>query len=321
MSKGTPIGRVDRLTITTIMDNYVDVFLPSTEMTKRWGPPDMVPCKSASHGKPAPLWAEHGLSLLIEAEHEGLVHRILFDTGFTDDGVPHNLNRLGIDTKGIDFIVVSHGHPDHTAAVPGVLRSAGKKIPVITHPDAFLKRYLVFPNGDRVLSNTFDKTIITSSGGEAVLTSKDTELAPGVIATGEINMINDFEQHFPLAYYEKEGELTKDLFHDEKSLVIHLKNAGIVVLSGCSHRGIINTVNYAKKLTGIDEVYAVIGGFHLTGTTSMERVTRTVAEMKKIRPRFVIPTHCTGWRAINLFAEEMKDSFLLNAVGTKYFFE
>jgi 7,8-dihydropterin-6-yl-methyl-4-(beta-D-ribofuranosyl)aminobenzene 5'-phosphate synthase len=320
MIEREPIGEVDHISITTVIDNYTDVFLPSSETVKRWGPPDMVPGKSASHGKPAPLGAEHGLALLLEIDHGDRVQKILFDAGFTDEGVPQNLSRLGIDVNGLDCIVISHGHPDHTGAALKILRSAQKKISVVTHRDAFLKRYLLFPDGSRILSNTFDETAIKMSGGEVILSNDEARLATGVIATGEIDMVNDFEQHFPLAYYEKEGEMVKDFFQDEKSLIVNLKNKGLIVLSGCSHRGIINTIEYARRITGVNEVYAVMGGFHLTGATPMERITRSVAEMKRINPRFVIPTHCTGWKAMHLFAEEMADSFLLNAVGTKYSF-
>lgn len=318
--KQAGIGEATSLSVTTVIDNYVDVFLPSTDMTRRWGPPDMVPGKSAAHAKPAPLSAEHGLSLLLEIGDGDRSYTLLFDAGFTDTGVPHNLNALDIETGKIDCIVISHGHPDHTAALPQILRMGGKEVPVYTHSHAFLDRYLVFPGGTRVRSNTFSEKVITEAGGKVMLADKDVRLAPGLVITGEIEMVNDFEQHFPLAYYEKQNELVKDFFQDEKSIIVNLRNKGLVVVSGCSHRGIINTVEYAKRITGVDEVHAVIGGFHLTGTTQWERIERTVSEMKKIRPRFVIPTHCTGWKAINLFAETIPDGFLLNAVGTKYSF-
>ncbi|MBN1106150.1 MAG: MBL fold metallo-hydrolase [Deltaproteobacteria bacterium] len=312
------IGEVNGLSITTVIDNYVDVFLPSTETVARWGPPDMTPGRTASHGRPAPLNAEHGLALLFEIDHGDRTQKILFDTGFTDEGVPRNLDSLGVNVNDIDCIVISHGHPDHTAALPQILRSAQKRIPVYTHMDAFLARYLLFPDGTRVLSNTLDQAAIREAGGDVVLTHEKVKLGPGVMLSGEIDMLNDFEQHFPLAYYEKDGEMIKDLFRDEKSLIVNLKNRGLVVVSGCGHRGIINTVEYAKRITGVDEVYAVMGGFHLTGATPLDRITRSVAEMKKIAPRIMIPTHCTGWKAINLFQESMPDSFVLNAVGTKY---
>ena len=309
---------VDRVIITTLIDNYVDVFIPGTKNIERWGPPELVPGATVSYATTPPLIAEHGLSLLIETFREDQKQTYLFDAGFTKDGVPHNIEKLGVDLNKISSIVISHGHPDHTGALAEILKTAEKKIPVITHPSAFLKRYLVFPDGTRVLSNTFMEKALDDAGAEVLLSGDLAILGPGVVATGEIDMVNDFEQHFPLAYYEQNGEMEKDFFPDEKSLIINLKDKGLIVLSGCGHRGIINTVEYAKRATGIEQVHAVIGGFHLTGTTPMEKIERTVEEMKRIEPDFIIPTHCTGWKAMNRFADEMSDNFLLNAVGTRF---
>jgi 7,8-dihydropterin-6-yl-methyl-4-(beta-D-ribofuranosyl)aminobenzene 5'-phosphate synthase len=309
---------VDRVIITTLIDNYVDVFIPGTKNVERWGPPELVQGATVSYATTPPLIAEHGLSLLIETFREDQKQTYLFDAGFTKDGVPHNIEKLGVDLNKISSIVISHGHPDHTGALAEILKTAEKKIPVITHPSAFLKRYLVFPDGTRVLSNTFTEKALDDAGAEVLLSGDLAILGPGVVATGEIDMVNDFEQHFPLAYYEQNGEMEKDFFPDEKSLIINLKDKGLIVLSGCGHRGIINTVEYAKRATGIEQVHAVIGGFHLTGTTPMEKIERTVEEMKRIEPDFIIPTHCTGWKAMNRFADEMSDNFLLNAVGTRF---
>ena len=309
---------VDRVIITTLIDNYVDVFIPGTKNVERWGPPELVQGATVSYATTPPLIAEHGLSLLIETFREDQKQTYLFDAGFTKDGVPHNIEKLGVDLNKISSIVISHGHPDHTGALAEILKTAEKKIPVITHPSAFLKRYLVFPDGTRVLSNTFTEKALDDAGAEVLLSGDLAILGPGVVATGEIDMVNDFEQHFPLAYYEQNGEMEKDFFPDEKSLMINLKDKGLIVLSGCGHRGIINTVEYAKRATGIEQVHAVIGGFHLTGTTPMEKIERTVEEMKRIEPDFIIPTHCTGWKAMNRFADEMSDNFLLNAVGTRF---
>ena len=314
------MGEADRVVLTTVMDNYSDVFLISSKVAGRWGPPDMVPGKSATYGHPAPLLAEHGFSLLIKAYKGDQVHTMLFDAGFTEMGVPHNLKKLGININTIELIVVSHGHPDHTAAIPQILKAAEKPIPVYTHPSAFLKRYLIFPDGSRVLSNTLSQGIIKEAGAEIKPTKNPVQITPFAVVTGEIDMVNDFELHFPLAYYEQDGKMEKDFFVDEKGLFINLKNKGLIIIAGCSHRGIINTIEYAKKISGIDQVHAVIGGFHLTGATPLEKVRRTVEEMKRIQPRFIIPTHCTGWNAIKTFADEMPHNFILNAVGTELLF-
>ncbi|MFZ7111742.1 MAG: MBL fold metallo-hydrolase [Desulfatiglandales bacterium] len=315
-----PIQEADRVTITTVMDNYTDVFLIGSDYVKRWGPPDMIPGKTAAFGDPPPLLAEHGLSLLVEVFKGEERLTLLFDTGFTDVGVPYNLQKLGIETAHIDAIVFSHGHPDHTAAIGNILTSSGRNIPLITHPFAFRKRYLVFPDGNRVLSNTLSEESLIKAGADIRLSSDLLPLAPFAFVTGEIDMVNDFELHFPLAHYEENGKLEKDFFEDEKSLVINVKNKGLIVITGCGHRGVMNTIAYAKRLSGVDRIHAVIGGFHLTGTTTMEKISRTVEEMERVGPDFIIPTHCTGLRAMKQFADAMPERFILNAVGTKFMF-
>ena len=171
-----------------------------------------------------------------------------------------------------------------------------------------------------MLSNTLSEKNLTDAGGDIRLSSELLQLAPFAVATGEIDMENDFEQHFPLAHYEQNGKMKKDFFDDEKGLIINLKNKGLIVITGCSHRGVINTIEYAKRVSGIDRVHAVIGGFHLTGATTMEKIARTVDEMKRIGPEFIIPTHCTGLKAMKQFADAMPENFVLNAVGTKFMF-
>lgn len=111
-----------------------------------------------------------------------------------------------------------------------------------------------------------------------------------------------------------------DPFRSDQGLVIKLKGKGPVVISGCAHAGIINTVEYAKKITGTDRVHAVMGGFHLRGQVFDPIIQPTIDEMKRIDPDYVVSMHCTGWKAINQFAEEMPEKFLLNTVGITHFF-
>jgi 7,8-dihydropterin-6-yl-methyl-4-(beta-D-ribofuranosyl)aminobenzene 5'-phosphate synthase len=111
-----------------------------------------------------------------------------------------------------------------------------------------------------------------------------------------------------------------DPFHDDQGLIINVKGRGLVVLSGCAHAGIINTVEHARKITGTEKVHAVMGGFHLTGPLFEPILLPTIDEMKRIHPDYIIPMHCTGWKAITQFAKEMPGSFILNTVGTTYMF-
>ena len=113
--------------------------------------------------------------------------------------------------------------------------------------------------------------------------------------------------------------LEPDLFQGEQALVFNLKEKGLVVVSSCAHAGIINTIRHAQKITGVEHVHAVLGGFHLTGAEPA-LIEQTVADMKSIHPDYIAPMHCTGFEAITAFAREMPEEFILNTAGTRYVF-
>lgn len=139
-----------------------------------------------------------------------------------------------------------------------------------------------------------------------------------IYTTGTVERKTAFEKGFPWAEAKIDEDWVTDPFRDDQGLIIKLKGKGLVVISGCAHAGIINTVEFAKKITGTDRVHSVMGGFHLTGKLFESIIQPTIEEMKKIQPDYIIPMHCTGWKAINRFAEEIPGKFLLNTVGTTY---
>jgi len=132
--------------------------------------------------------------------------------------------------------------------------------------------------------------------------------------------VTDFERGFPWAEAKMDGDWVVDPFHDDQGVAVKVKDRGLVVIGGCSHAGIINTVRHVQKVAGTDTVHAVLGGFHLSGPIFEPIVGQTIREMKKMGPAFVVPMHCTGWKAINQFAREMPEQFVLNSVGTTYVF-
>jgi 7,8-dihydropterin-6-yl-methyl-4-(beta-D-ribofuranosyl)aminobenzene 5'-phosphate synthase len=144
-----------------------------------------------------------------------------------------------------------------------------------------------------------------------------------VLITGEIPRVTKFEKGFPLQYKEgkDENDLIADPFvKDDQALVMLLKNKGLVILTGCGHAGIINTVNYATKVTGIKKVYAIIGGFHLTGEGYEESIPLTISELLKINPEYIIPCHCTGWKASNEIIKSMPQKYIQTSVGSTFCF-
>jgi len=118
------------------------------------------------------------------------------------------------------------------------------------------------------------------------------------------------------ALIEMNGEMSPDPIFDDQALVIHLKDRGLVVISGCSHAGIVNTFLFARKISGVEKIHGVIGGFHLTGPFFEQIIETTIDELKKASPQVIAPMHCTGWKAIKRFSEEFPSSFVLNSVGS-----
>ena len=144
-------------------------------------------------------------------------------------------------------------------------------------------------------------------------------LEGSLLITGEVDRTTEFEKGMPIHQALRGGDWEPDpLILDDQAAVLHVRDKGLVVLTGCGHAGIVNIVRYAKKLTGIDEVYAVIGGFHLTGGLFEPIIPQTIAALVAESPAIVVPAHCTGWKAVHRLASELPDAFVPNSVGTRY---
>ena len=309
------LKEVDRIEIVTIIDNYMDVLLENTDVVTR--PPHAKGGEILTDA----LLAEHGLSLLVTVYQGEKRHTILFDTGYTQIGVPHNLELLEVDTEGIEAIVLSHGHMDHTGSLYPLLDRIGRHIPLVVHPDAFIApRYLGLDDGSTLLfPQTLIKADLEAQNIELLAKKTPSLLADDrIMVTGEVERVTEFEKGMPNALMERDGKLDKDPISDDQALVINLKGKGLVVIGGCSHAGIINTILYAQKMTGIEQIYAVLGGFHLSGASFEPIIEETINELKKMRPKVLVPMHCTGWKANHRFSEEFPSSFILNSVGSLY---
>jgi 7,8-dihydropterin-6-yl-methyl-4-(beta-D-ribofuranosyl)aminobenzene 5'-phosphate synthase len=140
-----------------------------------------------------------------------------------------------------------------------------------------------------------------------------------VLVTGQIHRATPFEQGFPIHYARIADQWQQDpSIHDDQAVVLHVKNKGLVILTGCGHAGAINTIRYAQELTGVQKVYAVIGGLHLTGALFERIIPPTIAALKELNPALIVPAHCTGWKATHAIARELPEVFVPNSVGTRF---
>lgn len=308
------LKELDRVEVLTLMDNFVDVLLEDTEIVTR-------PPRSAGEEIPADtLLAEHGLSLRVRVQRGTEKHTVLFDTGYNRTGVLHNMANLAVDPNEMEAIVLSHAHMDHTGSLHPILEKISAPIPLVVHPDVFLyPRFVEFKDGSK---KKFPRTLVRQDlDPKNVLLQESKTPTPildgWILVTGEIERTTTFEKGMPNALLEREGKLERDPIKDDQALVMNLKGKGLVVVSGCSHAGIINTVLYAKKLTGVEKVHAVLGGFHLSGAFFEKILEKTIEMLKALAPAVVVPMHCTGRKAMERFSQEFKSSFVLNSVGSK----
>jgi 7,8-dihydropterin-6-yl-methyl-4-(beta-D-ribofuranosyl)aminobenzene 5'-phosphate synthase len=314
------LKKIDHLSITLLMDNFTDRLLPSCLHAKR---PPMI---KEERFLPAPI-AEHGFSAIIEIQYDvDKINRFLFDTGVSKNGIIFNADLLEIDLKNIDAIILSHGHLDHFTGIVSTLQRIAKPIDVIVHPDAFQRRWLIFPDGTKAMMPVLDEKELGNHGAiihkneySSFLPTED----PHLLITGEIPRETSFEKGFPLQYSEipDKKEFTHDpLIKDDQAIVANIEGKGLVVITGCGHAGIVNTLNYAKKLSNTNKIHAILGGFHLTGSIYEQAIEPTITELQNANPDYIIPCHCTGWKATNRIIQIMSEKFIQTSVGTSFSF-
>jgi len=309
-----PLKEADRVEITTVLDNFIDVLLPGSETVKRVSlGPDWVTKET--------LIAEHGFAAMVKVSAGNTGDSILFDAGLSKNGLTHNLDVLDGKPKEFHAIVLSHGHADHTRGLMGLVERLGaRKMPLLLHPDALLERKVVFPDGHEINLPPPDYRVLSHEGVELIQERAPSYLLGGLImVTGQVHRSTDFETGFPIHHAKVAGNWQPDpMIHDDQAVVVNLKDKGLVVLTGCGHAGVINTIRHAQTLTGVNQVHAVIGGFHLSGAIFEPIIGPTIAALKQIRPQMIVPAHCTGWRATHAIAREFAGAFVQNSVGTRF---
>ena len=328
MQKLTQFGETQDVSITVLVDNRADLIVESTDTVKYF--------------TDGALLAEHGFAALIDLKGAGV--RILWDAGITRTALMENAARMEIDLATISKIALSHGHGDHTAAMTDVLKAIDPKpkpkdwppdvtpdeidswldghgVPLVAHPAAFRERWGKRKDG-KMYGPIFPppRREWEDAGARIILSEGPYQLGPGCWTTGMVPR-RSFETsgRSPSLRYRDEGRFYRDDIEEDQAIVINVGEKGLVVLSGCAHSGIVNTVNYAREISGVERVWAVLGGFHLARAEEDE-IERTIDAIAQYGPMVVAPSHCTGFEAICRFARRMPDVFVPGVVGVTYLF-
>jgi 7,8-dihydropterin-6-yl-methyl-4-(beta-D-ribofuranosyl)aminobenzene 5'-phosphate synthase len=333
------VPELDRVAVRVVVDSYQFAVAPSRKVPNvevehfGWGiGGDKPPGKT--------LISEFGLSMHVESRRGSETRNTLIDFGFTPEALVNNANLVGIDPAALDALVLSHGHYDHFGGLAGFLKHInGKlkaKLPIyIGGEEAFCSREWTAPpvrgdfgaldrkaleNADVAVTYAEGPALVADHGfttGHIDQTSFEKLLSPSAMKIGVDHGIGCYADKLP------EDERTKavvpDQFQHEIATAFYLKGRGLVVLTSCSHRGVVNAIKQAQAASGINKVHAVIGGFHLAPYKE-DYVRDTIAALKNIDIDYVIPLHCTGEPFYEMAKAEMPKRLLRSYTGTRFSF-
>ena len=321
-----PLEPVDSVAITTVCDNVIDFWLldegPAHRLLSRRGEPPTVEAFAIEGGKvvDAPT-AEPGFSAHVEIIKGGRTHRLLFDAGVTPTGCRENLARLDLTPRDLEVIVCSHGHFDHTTGLSGLLDVLGPThMPIVIHPEFWSRRRITIPGREPWEFPSSSRRALEDGGFRVIENRQPSFLFENsVLVTGEVDRTTTFEKGFPIHEAYRDNRWQPDpLILDDQALIVHVRGKGLVVLTGCGHAGVVNICRYARRLTGVEELSLVMGGFHLNGPLFEPIIGETCEALADLSPDVLVPAHCTGWRAIHAMAARLPNAFIQNSVGTTF---
>jgi len=320
-------GAIKNAKITILVDNRADLLLQSTDRVKYFNK--------------RLLLAEQGFSLMVEINDE---QRIILDTGADTETLQENIKRMEIDLSSVSGVILSHGHSDHAGSMSRILKDIipplrpqyrGESLKdafgscdecaktlIYAHPVAFKERWRIYNDGNKYGPLPVpNKTEWESLGANVIQVESPYKISSGCWLTGFIPRVS-FETQSASVYrtmYREHDSLIEDIIDDDQAFVINIEDKGLIVVSGCAHAGIINTVNYAKRISGINKIHAIIGGFHLA-FSSQEEINKTVSALSEIDFDYLVPLHCTGFLAQAELLKMFPNKFLQGVVGAQFIF-
>lgn len=334
---------VDSLTIQVVTDGQHDVFIsgaqvPGVRVTRTRG--------FSGPRQDRSLRSEWGLSLHLTSRMGDTTKRMLLDFGWTPEVLNNNIELLGVDVSALDALIISHGHLDHFGGMEGFLaRHRAAMRPemklYLGGEDAFCHRYAMAPNGAFATFGLLDRRKLAEARIQPVLSEAPLVIEGQAFTTGTLprtsmervlpNTFVEFglrdgagcdvakyaEHHFTPA--ELAGNPLPDQHLHEHGTCFHVKGQGLVVITSCGHGGIINTVRRARQVSGVERVFALVGGFHLAPAPP-DYLNRVVAELKTLDIEHIFPMHCSGQNFIDAVKREMPQTLVQCTTGSSFTF-
>ncbi len=269
----------------------------------------------------SPYLGQHGISLLVRARREAITRTVLMDVGQDPAALLENFKRMQVDPREIDTIVITHCHYDHTQGLAQVLRAVGRKaVPVVAHPSVFRLNFITSPYLRHVgVMKDDQERCLRDAGAELYLLPDALVLMPGLFTTGEVARKTDFEEVgiSSLQTIDEQGHLKPDPMLDDISLVGCVRGRKPLLMSGCSHAGIVNICHQVLALSGASGLEGIIGGLHLVEAPE-KRIRRTCDALKGLDIGWVRAGHCTGFRAQAALYSAFGEAFAPLQTGMRF---